>query len=159
MQISENKVVSIHYTLKNDAGEVLDSSIGQQPLSYLHGRKNIISGLENALTGKSVGDKFQVDIPPEEAYGERNDALFQVLPREVFQGVENIEVGMQFYSETPEGVQMITVTKVDGDEITVDANHPLAGQTLHFEVEVIDIRDATPEELEHGHVHDGHHHH
>ncbi|APF19303.1 FKBP-type peptidyl-prolyl cis-trans isomerase [Calditrichota bacterium LG25] len=159
MQISENKVVSIHYTLKNDAGEVLDSSIGQQPLSYLHGRKNIISGLENALTGKNVGDKFHVDIPPEEAYGLRNDDLFQVLPREVFQGVENIEVGMQFYSETPEGVQMITVTNVNGDEITVDANHPLAGETLHFDVEVVDIRDATEEELQHGHVHDGSHQH
>ncbi len=159
MQISNNKVVSIHYTLKNDAGEVLDSSIGQQPLSYLHGRQNIISGLENALTGKKVGDKFNVDVPPEEAYGQRNEALFQELPREVFQGVENIEPGMQFYSETSEGVQMITVTKVEGDTVTVDANHPLAGQTLHFEVEVMEVRDATEEELQHGHVHDGSHHH
>ncbi|HHE54816.1 MAG TPA: peptidylprolyl isomerase [Caldithrix abyssi] len=159
MQITDNKVVSIHYTLKNDAGEVLDSSIGQQPLAYLHGRKNIISGLENALTGKNVGDKFHVDVPPEEAYGERNDTLFQELPREVFQGVDNIEPGMQFYSETPEGVQMITVTKVEGDTITVDANHPLAGQTLHFDVEVMDVREATEEELQHGHVHDSSHQH
>ncbi len=160
MQISDNKVVAIHYTLKDDQGQVLDSSVGQEPLVYLHGRKNIIPGLENALTGKSAGDKFHVSIPPEEAYGMRNDELFQVIPREAFSSVDTVEVGMQFYVQTAEGVQTITVTKVEGDQVTVDANHPLAGQTLHFDVEVMDVRDATEEELQHGHVHGpGDHHH
>ena len=159
MQVSENAVVSIHYTLKDDNGATVDSSIGKEPLSYLHGRKNIISGLENALTGKNVGDKLNVTIPPEEAYGNYDEALIQVLPREAFGGVEDIQVGMQFYSESPEGVQMITIKEVNGDQITVDANHPLAGQTLHFDVEIMGVREATPEELQHGHVHDGSHHH
>ena len=159
MQVSENTVVSIHYTLKDDNGQTVDSSIGKEPLSYLHGRRNIISGLENALTGKNVGDKLNVTVPPEEAYGNYDDALIQVLPREAFGGVEDIQVGMQFYSESPEGVQMITIKNVDGDQITVDANHPLAGQTLHFDVEIMDVREATAEELQHGHVHDGSHHH
>lgn len=159
MQVSENAVVSIHYTLKDDNGATVDSSIGKEPLSYLHGRKNIISGLENALTGKNVGDKLSVTIPPEEAYGNYDEALIQVLPREAFGGVEDIQVGMQFYSESPEGVQMITIKEVNGDQITVDANHPLAGKTLHFDVEIMDVREATEEELQHGHVHDGSHHH
>ncbi len=159
MQVSENAVVSIHYTLKDDNGATVDSSIGKEPLSYLHGRKNIISGLENALTGKNVGDKLSVTIPPEEAYGNYDEALIQVLPREAFGGVEDIQVGMQFYSESPEGVQMITIKEVNGDQITVDANHPLAGQTLHFDVEIMGVREATEEELQHGHVHDGSHHH
>ncbi|RLD16787.1 peptidylprolyl isomerase [candidate division KSB1 bacterium] len=159
MQVSENTVVSIHYTLKDDNGQTVDSSVGKEPLSYLHGRRNIISGLENALTGKNVGDKLNVTVPPEEAYGNYDEALIQVLPREAFGGVEDIQVGMQFYSESPEGVQMITIKNVDGDQITVDANHPLAGQTLYFDVEIMDVREATEEELQHGHVHDGSHQH
>lgn len=159
MQVSENAVVSIHYTLKDDNGTTVDSSIGKEPLSYLHGRKNIISGLENSLTGKNVGDKLSVTILPEDAYGNYDEALIQVLPREAFGGVEDIQVGMQFYSESPEGVQMITIKNVDGDQITVDANHPLAGQTLHFDVEIMGVREATAEELQHGHVHDGSHQH
>jgi FKBP-type peptidyl-prolyl cis-trans isomerase SlyD len=158
MQVSENKVVSIHYTLKDEQGATIDSSVGKEPLSYLHGRKNIITGLENALTGKNVGDKLTVTIPPEEAYGPYDQGLIQVLPREAFGGAETIEVGMQFYSESPEGVQMITIKSVDGDQITVDANHPLAGQTLYFDVEIMGVREATEEELQHGHVHDGHQH-
>lgn len=153
MQISENKVVSIHYTLTNNKGEVLDSSTGKSPLAYLHGNKNIIVGLENALIGKEVGAKFNITIPPEEGYGVHNESLIQVIPKNVFQGIENIESGMQFQAKSDEGIQIVTVTKVDGDKITVDGNHALAGETLIFDVEVTDIRDATQEELQHGHVH------
>ena len=153
MQISDNKVVSIHYTLTNDKGEVLDSSSGKAPLAYLHGNKNIISGLENALNEKVVGDKFNISIPPEEAYGVHDEALIQVIPKSVFQGIEEIEAGMQFQAKSDEGIQVVTVTKVDGDKITVDGNHALAGETLTFDVEVADIREATQEELQHGHVH------
>ena len=153
MQISDNKVVSIHYTLTNDKGEVLDSSSGKAPLAYLHGNKNIISGLENALNEKVVGDKFNISIPPEEAYGVHDEALIQVIPKRVFQGIEEIEAGMQFQAKSDEGIQVVTVTKVDGDKITVDGNHALAGETLTFDVEVADIREATQEELQHGHVH------
>jgi FKBP-type peptidyl-prolyl cis-trans isomerase SlyD len=153
MQISDKKVVSIHYTLTNDKGEVLDSSSGKEPLSYLHGNKNIIIGLENALAGKDVGAKFNITVPPEEAYGIHNESLIQVIPKNVFQGIENIEAGMQFQAKSEQGVQIVTVTKVDGDKITVDGNHALAGETLTFDVEVTDIREATKEELQHGHVH------
>ena len=160
MQVSENKVVSIHYTLTNDKGKLLDSSSGKTPLAYLHGSKNIISGLEDALKGKQVGDKFNISIPPEKAYGVHDKALIQTIPKSVFQGIDNIEPGMQFQAKSDHGIQVVTVTKVDGDKITVDGNHALAGETLTFDVEVTDIRDATDEELQHGHVHgpEGHHH-
>ena len=158
MQISANKVVSIHYTLTNDKGEVLDSSSGKAPLAYLHGNKNIISGLENALAGKEVGAKFNITIPPEEAYGVHDEALIQVIPKSVFQGIDSVEPGMQFQAKSDEGIQVVTVTKVDGDKITVDGNHALAGETLNFNVEVADIREATAEELQHGHVHGPHGH-
>ena len=160
MQISDNKVVSINYTLTNDKGEVLDSSSGKAPLAYLHGNKNIIAGLENALVGKEVGAKFNITIPPEEAYGVHNESLLQVIPKNVFQGIEKVEPGMQFQAKSDEGIQVVTVTKVDGDKITVDGNHALAGETLTFDVEVTEIREATDEELQHGHVHgpEGHAH-
>jgi len=160
MQISENKVVSIHYTLTNDNNEVLDSSSGKDPLVFIHGRGNIIVGLEEELSTKAMGDKLTVIISPEKAYGIRNESMVQEINRDVFQGVEKIEPGMQFQSQTKEGMQIIRVTKVDGDKITVDANHPLAGETLTFDVEVVDVRDATSEEIEHGHVHGpgGHEH-
>jgi len=158
MQISENKVVSIHYTLTNDKGEVLDSSSGKAPLAYLHGNKNIIIGLENALAGKKVGAKFSISIPPKEAYGLHDEALIQVIPKNVFQGIGDIEAGMQFQAKSDEGIQVVTVTKVDGDKITVDGNHALAGETLTFDVEVAEVREATEEELQHGHVHGPHGH-
>ncbi len=153
MQISENKVVSFHYTLKNDAGEVIDSSEGRDPLTYLHGAGNIISGLEKALEGKDSGEHVEVSVAPEEAYGTRNESLIQSVPRDAFEGVDKIEPGMQFQAQTPNGMQILTVVKVDGGEVVVDGNHPLAGQTLHFSVDITDIRDATEEELAHGHVH------
>ena len=161
MTIKENSVVSIDYTLKNDQGEVIDSSEGQDPLAYLHGYNNIIPGLESELLGKKVGDSFKVSVQPADGYGEVNPALTQVVPISAFAGVETVEPGMQFHAEGPEGqTEMITVTSVDGDNVTISGNHPLAGEILHFDVTVQDIREATEEELAHGHVHaPGHDHH
>lgn len=153
MQVSENKVVSIHYTLKNDAGEVIDSSTGRDPLTYLHGAGNIIPGLEKALAGKDSGEHVDVSIAPEEAYGARNESLIQSVPKAAFEGVDRIEPGMQFQAQTPSGMQVLTVVEVKDDEVVVDGNHPLAGQTLHFSVDIAEVRDATEEELSHGHAH------
>lgn len=160
MQISANKVVSIHYTLKNDAGEVLDSSSGREPLSYLQGGGNIVPGLEKALEGKSTGEKVNVSVVPEEGYGPRHDGLMQEVPRDAFQGVEDIKPGMQFHAQGPQGPLVVTVVEAGDDTVKVDGNHPLAGETLHFDVEVTDVREATDEEKEHGHVHGpgGHEH-
>ncbi len=160
MQIANNVVASIEYTLTDDQGTVIDSSVGGEPLSYLHGAGNIVPGLEDALAGKKVGDSFKVSIPPAEGYGEKNDALLQVVPRSMFHGVDQVEAGMQFHAQTDYGMQVITVTQVEGDNVTVDGNHPLAGQTLNFDVKVLEVRAASEEELEHGHVHGpgGHHH-
>ena len=155
MQISNHKVVSFHYTLTNDAGETIDSSVGGDPLAYLHGEANIIPGLESALEGKAVGDKLNVSIEAADAYGEYNPALTEVVPSSMFEGVDNIEAGMEFQAETSEGVQVVRIAEVDGDNITVDGNHPLAGQRLNFDVEIADIREASAEELEHGHIHHG----
>ena len=159
MQIAKNKVVSIDYTLKDDAGEVIDSSEGFEPLFYLHGCDNIVPGLEKALDGKRAGDQVQVSVSPAEGYGERDDSLQQVVPREAFQGIDDLEAGMQFRAESDEGQQIVTIMAIDGDEVTVDGNHPLAGVTLNFDVTVVEVRDATADELEHGHVHGpgGHH--
>jgi len=153
MQIAKNRVVSIHYTLKNDAGTVIDSSEEAEPLVYLHGSKNIIPGLERALEGKVADDTLQVSIEPTEAYGEYNKTLTQVVPSSMFQGVEKIEVGMEFQAQTEQGVEVIRIAAVDGDDVTIDGNHPLAGERLHFDVSVTEVRDASADELEHGHVH------
>ena len=160
MQIADNRAVSIHYTLTNDEGEVLDSSIGDEALVYLHGEGNIISGLEQALNGKAVGDKFNVRIDAEDAYGEFMDEMVQVISRTMFEGVDELEVGMQFQADVSHGPGIVTIVDIDGDDVTIDGNHPLAGQALTFDVEVISVRDATEEEIEHGHVHGagGHHH-
>ncbi|MDG4867359.1 peptidylprolyl isomerase [Guyparkeria sp. 1SP6A2] len=160
MQVQNDHVVSIDYTLKNDAGEVMDSSEQTGPLAYLHGQQNIIPGLEKALDDKSVGDSFTVSIEPAEAYGERNEEMIQTVPRSMFQGVDEIEPGMRFQAQTEGGVTVVTIKEVNGDEITLDGNHELAGETLHFDVEVKDVRPASAEELEHGHVHgpEGHEH-
>lgn len=160
MQIANDVVVSIEYTLTDDQGTVIDSSVGGEPLTYLHGAGNIIPGLEGALEGKKVGDSFKVSVPPAEGYGEKDEGLLQVVPRGMFQGVDQVEVGMQFHAQTDHGMQVITVAGVEGDNVTVDGNHPLAGQNLNFDVKVVDVRVASSEELEHGHVHGagGHHH-
>ena len=160
MNISEQCVASFHYTLTDGSGKVLDSSDGQEPLAYLHGSGNIIPGLEKALLGKTIGDKFVISIPAAEAYGLRDDSMVQQLPSNMFEGIDNIEEGMEFHAETEHGLQVVTVTNVEGDNITIDGNHPLAGVDLTFDVEVSAIRSATEEELEHGHAHGsgGHHH-
>ncbi|SDU24216.1 FKBP-type peptidyl-prolyl cis-trans isomerase [Halopseudomonas salegens] len=154
MQVTANKAVSIDYTLSNDSGDVLDSSNGGAPLVYLHGAGNIIPGLEKALEGKQQGDEVKVSVEPAEAYGEFNSELVAVLGRHMFEGVDTLEEGMQFHASGPDGsMQIVTIKAVEGDEVTVDGNHPLAGQRLNFEVKVVDIRDANEEELAHGHVH------
>ncbi|MEU6585267.1 peptidylprolyl isomerase [Nocardia sp. NPDC046763] len=154
MSIAADKVVSIEYTLKADDGEVLDTSVGEAPLVYLHGADNIVPGLEQALEGKSTGDELVVVVEPEDAYGEYLAELVSAVPRDMFEGVDELEPGMEFHAEAPDGdSQIVTVRQVDGDEVTIDANHPLAGQRLHFTVKVVDIRDASEDELAHGHPH------
>ena len=161
MNIEKNSVASFHYTLTDSTGNVIDSSQGQEPLAYLHGAGNIIPGLEKALVGKTVGDKMTVNVPAAEAYGLRDDGMVQDLPSNMFSGIEKIEIGMEFHAETEQGLQVVTVTKVEGDTITIDGNHPLAGVDLTFDVEITEVRAATEEEVAHGHAHGagGHHHH
>lgn len=160
MQIAERCVAYFHYTLTNAAGEVIDSSEGRDPLPYLHGKGNIVPGLEKQLVGKKVGDKLNVVVSPEEGYGAHNPSLIQKVPKAAFQGVDNLEPGMQFQAESNMGPVSVVVTAVEGDEVTVDGNHPLAGETLHFAVEITQVREASVEEALHGHVHGagGHHH-
>ncbi len=160
MQIAERTVASFNYTLTNDAGEVIDSSAGRSPLAYLHGAGNIVPGLEKEMLGHSAGDVFNVQVSPEEGYGMPNPMMIQVVPKAAFQGVDELEVGMEFQAQTPQGPMSVVIARIEGDEVTVDGNHPLAGQTLHFAIEVTEVREASLEELTHGHVHGegGHHH-
>ena len=155
MRVEEHAVVLIHYVLTNDDKEVLDSSEGQEPLAYLHGTGHLIPGLEAQLLGKTAGDKLDVTVQPGDGYGEFNEELVQVVPSDVFDGVESIEPGMQFQTSNDDGSggETITVINVENDEVTIDGNHPLAGVTLHFAVDIVNVREATAEELEHGHVH------
>jgi len=160
MQIAANTAVSIDYTLTNDAGEVIDSSAGGAPLVYLQGAGNIIPGLERALSGKQAGDELKVAIEPEDAYGEYTPELVATLGKEMFEGVDELEVGMQFHASAPDGqMQIVTIRDIDGDDITVDGNHPLAGVALRFAAKVLEVRAATPEEITHRHVHGAHGHH
>lgn len=160
MQIADRCVAYFHYTLTNAAGEVIDSSEGRDPLPYLHGKGNIVPGLEKQLLGKKVGDKLNAVVSPEEGYGAHNPSLIQKVPKAAFQGVDNLEPGMQFQAESNMGPVSVVITAIDGDEVTVDGNHPLAGETLHFAVEITEVREASVEEVLHGHVHGagGHHH-
>lgn len=161
MQIEKDKVVRMDYTLTGPAGNVLDSSQGREPLVYMQGAGNIIPGLERELEGKSTGDQIKVTIPAAEAYGERDDRMIQAVPREMFKDVPDIKPGMQFQANGPNGERrMVTVTNVEANQVTVDANHPLAGMPLTFDVKVVDVRDATAEEKQHGHAHGpgGHQH-
>ena len=154
MTIAQQKVVSIHYKVVDvDSGETIDSSEGKEPMTYLHGAQNIIPGLEKALEGKSVGDELEVTIAPEDAYGEYSDERVQQVPMEAFQGVEKVEPGMAFTAQTEQGPINLVVTEVHEAVVTVDANHPLAGKSLQFSVKVDSVRDASEEELSHGHVH------
>ncbi len=157
MQIGKEKVVSIHYTLRDNEGNTLDSSIGQAPLVYIQGIGNLIPGMEDGLEGKAKGDKLEIKVSPEKGYGVRDDKMIQKVPRSAFGG-EEVKKGMQF--QTDQRGQVVTVTEIGFDSVTVDGNHPLAGVALNFSVEVLDIRNATSDELTHGHVHGpgGHHH-
>src|SRR5690606_21784866 len=138
MQIAERKVASFHYTLTNDAGDVLDSSDGREPLVYLHGAGNIVPGLESEMAGHVAGDKFMVDVAAADGYGDYIEELVQTVPRESFQGVDDLAVGMQFQAQTGQGSIAVVVTAIDDNDVTVDGNHPLAGETLHFAVEIVD---------------------
>lgn len=155
MNIADQCVVSIHYEVKDEDGVVVDSSEGREPLVYLHGHRNIIPGLENALSGLTVGDDFDVVVAPEQAYGEHQEGLVQSVPKEAFQGVDKVEEGMVFTAQTENGPLQVTVTQVADEQVTVDGNHPLAGKALSFKGSVTDVREASAEELEHGHVHSG----
>jgi FKBP-type peptidyl-prolyl cis-trans isomerase SlyD len=160
VQIAADAVVLIHYTLKDDAGKVLDSSGKGEPLAYIQGHGNLVPGLEKALEGKKDGDSVAVTLSPNEGYGIRNEALVQRVPKRSLQGSGEIRKGMQFRAQTEEGLRVFTVTAIVGDMVALDGNHPLADQTLHFDVNIVSVREATAEELEHGHVHGagGHHH-
>jgi FKBP-type peptidyl-prolyl cis-trans isomerase SlyD len=160
VEITADTVVLIHYTLKDDSGEVLDSSAGGEPLAFIQGHGNLVPGLEKALEGKQDGYTAAVTLSPGEGYGARDEALVQRVPKRSLQGAGEIRKGMQFQARTEDGMRLFTVTGVAGDMVTLDGNHPLADQTLHFDIEVVSVRDATTEELEHGHVHGagGHHH-
>ena len=158
--IGENSVVSVNYTLTDDAGKVLDSSDGSKPMVYLHGAGNIVPGLEKALVGKAAGDSLKVRVEPAEAYGEVIPNGVKTIERAAFEGVDTVEVGMAFQAQAPDGSsQHIMVTKVEGDNVTIDINHPLAGVALNFDIKILNVREATKEELDHGHTHEhGHSH-
>ena len=162
MKIEEKKVVSFHYTLTSEEGEKLDASHDRgEPMLYLHGAGNIIPGLEKAMEGREAGDSFQVTVPPEEAYGERREANVQRLPLKKL-GVkpQQLQPGMILNLQTSQGPAQVTVLKVGRFNVDVDANHPLSGQPLNFDVEIVEVRDATEEESQHGHAHGpgGHNH-
>ncbi len=160
MKIQTNKVVTLNYTLKNSEGEVLDTSEGRDPLVYLHGVGGLIPGLEAELEGKEKGNSFNTVVAPEDAYGVRREELLHVVPKSGFQGDEEMQLGMQVQIETEQGPAIATISEIEGDNVTLDLNHPLAGTELHFEISVMDLRDATDDEISHGHVHGpgGHQH-
>lgn len=153
MQITKHAVAAIDYTLKNDAGDLIDTSSGQEPLSYVHGVGALVPGLEAELEGKSAGDKVDVRIAPEDGYGKRHEGMVQRVSRSLLPEEVEPRVGMQLQTQSEQGPLVLTVVDVQDEEITVDGNHPLAGVTLHFEVDVVSVRAATAEEIEHGHVH------
>lgn len=163
MTIQKDKVVTMHYHLTNtDDGQVLDSSQGGDPLTYLHGSGTIIPGLEQALDGLDVGAAKTVQVTPADAYGEYDEDMVQTLPRTDFDGIDNLEVGMRLQAQDQDGNEFVVhIASIEGDEVVIDGNHPLAGVPLTFEIEIVAVRDATTEELEHGHAHGegGHHHH
>jgi len=148
MEIAKQKAVTVEYTLKNDAGEVLDTSGNHGPLTYIQGVGNMIPGFESALEGKKSGDKFSFNVSPADGYGEKDASLVFAVPKERFQGVQDLGKGMRFEVQTPNGTVIMAVDRVEQDSVVLDGNHPLAGNALHFDVEVLEVRDATDEELE-----------
>ena len=160
MKIAKDAIVTLNYTLTDDENETLDTSVGGEPLVYLHGAQNIIPGLEEALEGKKQGDKFKVTIPAEKGYGEHLEEMIQNIPKSQFPPGQDLQAGMKFQANSPQGPIVLTVIEVGDTDILVDGNHPLAGENLNFDVEVAEVRAATKEELTHGHAHGpgGHHH-
>lgn len=160
MEVSADRVVTLHYTLKDDDGAVLDSSAGGEPLAYIQGHGNLVVGLEKALEGRADGTSLSVVVAPADGYGTRDESLVQRVPKRTLQGAGALKKGMQFQARTEGGMRLFTVMAVIGDMVTLDGNHPLADRTLHFDVQIVGVREATAEELEHGHVHGagGHHH-
>lgn len=154
MKIAENTVAIIHYAVSDSDGTLIDSSYDHSPLSVIHGTGYLIPGLENALKGREAGDKFEAQVPADDGYGQRHDGFVQVVPKEMFGDIEDLEVGTQLRAETDHGEQTVIVVDMSDDTITVDGNHPLAGIDLSFDVEVLEVRAATEEELAHGHVHE-----
>ena len=153
MQIEKNKVVTIDYTLTDDDGEVIDTSEGGEPLAYVQGAGGLIEGLESAMEGKKTGDEMQVTVPPEKGYGEHDESLVDIVGRDAFGDVKELDVGMRFTAQTDGGRRTVVITQIEGDQVTLDGNHPLAGMQLNFDVKVVEVRDASKEELQHGHVH------
>jgi FKBP-type peptidyl-prolyl cis-trans isomerase SlyD len=159
LSIKKDSVVTLNYTLKDDAGEVIDASPAGEPLAYLHGHGNLVAGLERELEGRNGGDELSVKVAPQDGYGEHSKQLVQKVPRRSLKGIAKITVGMRLHAQTDEGPRPVTVTAVTGDMVTIDGNHPLAGKNLNFDIGIVAVRDATEEELAHGHVHGpgGHH--
>lgn len=160
MNISKDTVVQFHYTLKDDKGELIETTEGKDPMAYLHGHSNIIPGLESAMEGKAVGDTFTVTVEPKDGYGPRQENATQRISLKHLQGARKWKPGMMAFVETDKGYRQVTILKVGKFNADVDTNHPLAGQTLVFDVQVADIREATADEKSHGHAHGvgGHHH-
>jgi FKBP-type peptidyl-prolyl cis-trans isomerase SlyD len=160
MKIAQNSVVTFDYTLTDSEGNILDTSEGHDSFAYIQGQGQIIPGLESAMEGRSSGDSFEITIQPENAYGQYNEDLVAAIPRDQFDSSLEIKPGMQFNAEREGQMYTLTVVEVENDKVIVDGNHPLAGYVLNFKVAVKGVRDATPEELDHGHVHGpgGHHH-
>lgn len=152
MKIEKNKVGIFEYVLTDTDGEQIDASEGES-LAYLHGHGNLIPGLEIELEGKEAGNKFKTTIPAEQAYGERVEALVQTVPNSMFQGMDDLEIGMRFEAQSEQGMHSVEITAIEGDQVTVDGNHPLAGMDLTFEVELLEVRNATEDEIDHGHAH------
>lgn len=158
MKVANNLVISLAYQVRTEDGVLVDEAPVTAPLEYLQGHGVLIPGLEKAMEGHDLGDKFDIDICADEAYGQYDDSLVQRVPKAVFVDVDDLQVGMRFLADTDQGQVPVEITEVDTDEVVVDGNHMLAGQNLSFSVEVVAIREATQEELAHGHVHGGHDH-
>jgi FKBP-type peptidyl-prolyl cis-trans isomerase SlyD len=153
MIISPNKVVVLHYAVSDSEGTLIDSSYDEEPMAIIHGSGYLIPGLDNALANHKAGDKFEVSVAADDAYGQREDGFVQTIPKEMFEGIDDLAVGAQLRATTDDGEQTVIVVDITDEHITVDGNHPLAGIDLTFDVEIIEVRDATEQELEHGHVH------